>query len=646
MKRKSIKPPKFHDSVLDANEDENDALNAEDLEFFEDHQGFADFLLDGDYKQELSRSDIFNNNLKKRKKVDQDDLLDYEKQPRVMSKNSQKDEKTPRLLIKDSSGKWASASTDSAVRHEDDCSDSESEKDLLHKHSTDSDPITATNPTTGHQNVVDATTTRMSYHEKLEDIAHKASLVVENPQENVGKLKDIHRFASHRTEKDLRIIKLALMSLLAIYKDILPGYRVRKLSDKERAVKVSREIKALRQFEESLVTYYQSYLKTLEEVASFNADDTSLGVIAVKCMCEMISAGSHFNFASNLMNSIVTRMYSSKYGELCCKCVSKLFLDDETGHLSLELVKLMSQLAKKHLKSLKPRVIDCLLSLKLSADIKKKEVGRSRKDHSKHVSKRKKKENKVRDGVESELKEANAVVEYEEKLATQSETLKHLFVIYFRILKESKVGLLVSCLKGIQKFGHLISIDYFQNIIKVIKDTLETTKLAVPETLQCVNTCFSLYNIQQSLSVSLDLKDLYVHAYRSLRRINQSGGDIDMVVEMVELIFLRRSKTDIVAVRAAAFVKRLLALAVRLTDVENSVKVLQITRQLVSKSPLRVQQMLIQDEEEKPFSSGVFQVGNDNPDMCNAFAADFPEVAVLKSHKDTRIRTCISKWFQ
>lgn len=57
---------------------------------------------------------------------------------------------------------------------------------------------------------------------------------------------------------------LALLSQLAVYKDLVPGYRVRQLTEQEEAEKVRDEVKRLREGEKGLVRTYKAYLKTLE----------------------------------------------------------------------------------------------------------------------------------------------------------------------------------------------------------------------------------------------------------------------------------------------------------------------------------------------------------------------------------------------
>lgn len=63
---------------------------------------------------------------------------------------------------------------------------------------------------------------------------------------------------------DPHIRQLAILSQLAVFKDIIPGYRIRALTDKEKAEKVSQMVARTRDWEQGLVAIYQTYLRSLE----------------------------------------------------------------------------------------------------------------------------------------------------------------------------------------------------------------------------------------------------------------------------------------------------------------------------------------------------------------------------------------------
>ena len=57
---------------------------------------------------------------------------------------------------------------------------------------------------------------------------------------------------------------LAFLSQLAVYKDLIPGYRIRPLTALEESEKVRDEVRRLREGEKLLVRSYKGYLKMLE----------------------------------------------------------------------------------------------------------------------------------------------------------------------------------------------------------------------------------------------------------------------------------------------------------------------------------------------------------------------------------------------
>ena len=60
------------------------------------------------------------------------------------------------------------------------------------------------------------------------------------------------------------IRKLTFLSQLAVFKDIVPGYRIRALTEKEKSEKVSQMVQRTREWEQGLVSVYQAYLRSLE----------------------------------------------------------------------------------------------------------------------------------------------------------------------------------------------------------------------------------------------------------------------------------------------------------------------------------------------------------------------------------------------
>jgi nucleolar complex protein 3 len=67
-----------------------------------------------------------------------------------------------------------------------------------------------------------------------------------------------------KLRNDPMVRQLSVISLAAVFKDIAPGYRIRKLTEKEMSEKVSQMVGQTRDWEQGLVSVYQSYLQLLE----------------------------------------------------------------------------------------------------------------------------------------------------------------------------------------------------------------------------------------------------------------------------------------------------------------------------------------------------------------------------------------------
>jgi nucleolar complex protein 3 len=90
---------------------------------------------------------------------------------------------------------------------------------------------------------------------------------IHSPQ--LGLLRRLHSFSLPEITSPSRpdpvkidtvIRKFALLSQLAVFKDIIPGYRIRNLTDKEQAEKVTQEVQRTRDWEQGLLGIYQRFL--------------------------------------------------------------------------------------------------------------------------------------------------------------------------------------------------------------------------------------------------------------------------------------------------------------------------------------------------------------------------------------------------
>ncbi|RXW24153.1 hypothetical protein EST38_g1720 [Candolleomyces aberdarensis] len=373
-----------------------------------------------------------------------------------------------------------------------------------------------------------------------EQIAGICQEILADPENSLGLLRRLHSFSlpsiTTPTEpkpvpNDIVIRKLALLSQLAVFKDILPGYRIRELTEKEKAEKVSQLVTRTREWEQGLVSVYQAYLRLLDSELK---ERSELADIAIQCMCTLLTEATHFNFRQNLITCIVTRLSKKSWDETSERCLSTIngvFRADLTGEPSLEIVQTLNRMIKERRFKVHANVLSCLLSLRLRTELgvrasqtrvdkeqrhdKQSHKQKAKKKDQPHLSKKAKKALKERKEIQRELREAEAEVDKEERAITQTETLKLLFALYFRILKTpTPTNLLPAALSGIAKFAHLVNIDFFKDLMQVLKDLINTDTIdpddadvnthsaplgdfkGVCHRLLCINTAFELLSGQ------------------------------------------------------------------------------------------------------------------------------------------------------
>ncbi|RKF62265.1 Nucleolar complex-associated protein 3 [Erysiphe neolycopersici] len=393
--------------------------------------------------------------------------------------------------------------------------------------------------------------------EAKEELAKTALLLRDNdPEENVDAFKKLAQLGQ---TSNYTIKSLALMTQLAIYKDLIPGYRIRPLSKEDRATKVSKEVKKLRAYEQELVIGYQKYILELSRLAnterkvSIKCNTPSLASIAISCACTLLVSVPHFNFRGELIRILVnvlsSRLIDSDFLK-CLETVEKLFRDDEDGGPSLDVVISLSKMMKGKGFRVDESVINLFLHLRILSEFSYKgsvnQVDKETKIESSTIrprgkkvfrTKKERKFTKERKNVEQEFKVADITVSSEEKDRLQAETLKRVFSIYFRILKLRASNLMGAVLEGLASYAHLINQDFFGDLLEALKDLLINHNLELDveenspglekvnqnktrDALLCIITAFALLEGQEvaraKTSLNLDLSFFIAYLYKTL----------------------------------------------------------------------------------------------------------------------------------
>ncbi|KAK4457185.1 nucleolar complex-associated protein-domain-containing protein [Cladorrhinum samala] len=397
-----------------------------------------------------------------------------------------------------------------------------------------------------------------------EELAKIATQLNEDPEEYPGAFKAMARIAESRI---LAIKKLCLVTQMTVYKDVIPGYRIRPATDETE--KLSKDVKRLRTYEQSLVSGYQGYIKSLAHFASTPYAEpkkrgTPISTIAITCACTLVAAVPHFNFRGDLLRILIRKLSSRKVDADFIKCretLETLFREDEDGNASMEAVSLLTKMMRSKEYRVDESVLNTFLQLRLLGEYsgkasqdsvdKPKETYNGKKPKQKKEFRTKKERKLLKQQKEAEkvMAHADAAVSHEERERMQSETLKMVFAAYFRILKERVPHLMGAVLEGLARYAHLINQDFFGDLLEALKqliaytetpekededaemkgkdgededddDDVDVIRDTSREALLCTVTAFALLEGQDAHNarsdLHLDLSFFITHLYRSL----------------------------------------------------------------------------------------------------------------------------------
>ncbi|PPJ54023.1 hypothetical protein CBER1_02983 [Cercospora berteroae] len=625
-----------------------------------------------------------------------------------LAKRKQKDKKRDKLLVKTQDGRVVE--NPRVEEQQDDKSDDDS---FMASDDDDSGVVADVQPAQALKKP--ALPVKEQIRLAKEELAKTAQAISEDPEEHIGQLGALAELAQ---SDNIKIKKLALATQLAVFKDIIPGYRIRPMSEKDLMGKLSKDVKKLRSFEQGLLSGYKNYISTLQHLATGKTSKTvsqqdaqGLATVAISCACTLLTSVPHFNNRGDLIGILVKKLAGRNVTSDFVKCreaIEQLFRDDEEGHASLDVVSQLTTMMKKRDYSIHETVLNTFLHLRLLNEFalkgapnridKREDEGPKPKFKKEFRTKRERKIMKERKQVEKEMKEADATVSYEEKDKNQAESLKLVFIAYFRILKERIQHLMGAVLEGLAKYAHLINQDFFGDVLEALKDLINDAEAALQpskddaaededdiddterrnatrESLLCIITAFALLQgqidvVKSANSLSLDLSFFIRQLYRTLIPLSMdldielsakkaylsdpnglhvpttSSTDTKINVSTTAVLLLRSLQSVLVPpintknvppVRVAAFVKQLEMLSLHLPQ-KSAIAVQELLKS-VSKTHGKKIAALWYTEERK--GDGVFDALGEEVESSNPFASTVWEGELLRHHFDPKVREAV-----
>ena len=457
-----------------------------------------------------------------------------------------------------------------------------------------------------------------------QSIAQICLKIIEDPIENLSLFSSIRSFVNQNIDKKKEMESssendannnLVLLSLLAVFKDILPSYHIRELTDQEKQAKVSKEVQKQRNYESCLVSNYTTYIKYLQKcIESYNPH---IKLVSLQCLCEVSVSCKDFNLHEEIFHFLVKKIIFAKFFNftkskkalgLVQNMLAEIFQNDENGKDSLFVVQQLSDHlgSNSYAPTVHPVVLQSLCHLQIAQGSLGNEGPKIPTTVSqlvpgaRHISRSENKKLKEKLSTIKETHEKSLVIEAKDRTRRYREVVKHLFRIYFGILKwhdqnaTETNSLLPVCMKGLGKFTHLIGVEYFGDLMAALRSLATVRRINDLTTgMQVLIAAFKILDMKVESSF-FDLKSFYVFLFelmlrclsqndkRTIKKNNQShisedrssSVDFDLVDQVFTLMFLKKSSGSLPNQRILSFGQLLGQLAVESNSSEGWIEIL------------------------------------------------------------------------
>ncbi|CAG9762116.1 unnamed protein product [Ceutorhynchus assimilis] len=411
-----------------------------------------------------------------------------------------------------------------------------------------------------------------------------SSGLLENPEEKVTNLRSLIKLLDDDVpETYFTVKKLVIVSLLEVFKDILPDYELKNFNPEN--VKLKKDTLKLQKYEVILLAHYRKFLQKLESYCfmvakkkgdsrKISEEEVKVAELSVQAMCDLLIAHPYFNYAHNICQVLVPFLNNPRKNirEIVKPAICTVFKEDKKEEVTLKILRLINNYLKTHthvcVDMLEVLLVlnlrDVNINIKMEQEIKNKKL-QAKKGRLLQMSKRERKRKKKLKELEQEMLETKAEESKQVKQKNQTEIITVIFNIYFRILKNSENNKLLSaCLEGLTKFAHCISLEYYVDMVNVLNHLLKEDWLGYKEQLHCIQTLFIMLS-GQGEAIDIDPTRFYVHLYEDLfvtSACNTHRNTLLVLKTLVDALIKRRKK--ITNKRIINFVKRLAIFSLQL----------------------------------------------------------------------------------
>ena len=528
------------------------------------------------------------------------------------------------------------------------------------------------------------------------NIASIASKILAKPEENVALLKELRKLFHGLKGQSAALV---ILTESQIFKDIIPAYKIRPITDKEAQVKVSKEVAKLRTYEQALLSGYKRFVQsctTLSRWRSGGARETeatrNMGKVrlaACRALAQLIQALPHFNEADTISTS-VCNLVADREETVRRQSADalKVVLGDAhrasgpTLNICVLIAKQLASVAIAKVHITPAEVVEPLAEIqfarfaKLPTSSKAKNAQKKSKRFIKKRRRKPEKEETLVDEteIERDLREADAEATPGEVYSAKKKLLDFVCHCYFNVIQaashnaEKQEGskhdgtkrrkpplALTPALKGLLRVSSFISTDIIEAILGALSPLLETGRLPLMIRFRCLSAAYAILGMHSRTvqadpdSFTGDTRALDTSLYTSIGNLygtDTPAKDHEYITfDAMEAILSCINFREVPMVRCTATGRRLSVLAASSAPTHTCtiglLRVAQLMLQPALVSPLYPQKADKANENVLGIDSGLvqdFDMDTDDPEIVGAERSVSWELSCLMAHFHPAVR--------
>ncbi|XXQ34918.1 CCAAT-binding factor domain-containing protein [Plasmodiophora brassicae] len=637
-KKLSSEPGRKNDDLCGAESDGSVVIGDEDMEFFAERSSFLGSLASCKLDQVQTPKQARVKRPRELSDNESDDAAErFERQPRVSSWSEP--DLPQRLPVKSSDGRLMLSKVSQADKQS---------LQVKHGNKNDGSPVKVKEvlgedegppPSTLKPQEPSETPQQRSQRLRIR-IGVVCENICESPEENISLLDELFSMSK---DSDPVIRELSILSQVAVFIDIAPGYQIRSPTESEKSGKLSKDVRRLWRFESALLSAYRRLVNHLIALTKRTQrhnnqpkhDRLRLGLAAGRGLCELLRSLPHFNLIKEIIVAVIPLVNHPLNDEISAMARDAVVdVIRQPAHLdhALECVRLIAKIVEQQQFKVRRELLQCLLSIPLRT-VKAPEQKQPPSGRKKQQKKRPKvsggsKNDDEDAGLESELKRdmdaSSAVASGARHARTQQLLLELIFKTFFSLLKfapESDV--LPVVLEGLAKFAHLVNVELVLDLLTCLQDLMDKNVLALESTLHCIIAAFQML-CSQGTAIVIDARDFYRRLYCEFDSFLSPASwcNLPLLFDCLDLMFIKRRQISVD--RVGAYVKKLCSLALHVPLAE-SMGVLHCVQRLLGRYPQCTRLL-----DNEPSTGGVYLPDAEDPEHANPFSSSLWELSLLQ----------------